>query len=215
MERQDVLAKIRQTVGDNSEEHRVQAPTVFCIEDGELLPEARFTQINYPHDDHVHDRAFIFDRGTKWDFTPEGELRHYSAGAILWRQEEDGPRYCLFRRRLHPIACYTLPAGHIEMGEEPQVAALREVYEETGLAVVESQLWYMEDVVEECRRGVDLHHWHLYVCQAVGEPRTSDEADIIGWYRREEILHDLMLTKATGHFYGKYFGEPAQHVRQR
>lgn len=54
-----------------------------------------------------------------------------SAGGIVFRR--DGPRtfYLLIR---DPYRNWGFPKGHLEDGEEPSAAALREVGEETGLA---------------------------------------------------------------------------------
>ena len=42
----------------------------------------------------------------------------------------------------------------------------------------------------------------------------SDEADVIGWYTRYEIINELQLTKPTGIFFGRLFDEMPQHVRE-
>ena len=60
-----VLSKIRRTVGDSSDQGTVKETLVFCIEDGERLPDARFWQIRYAHEGHTHDRAFIFSSSCK------------------------------------------------------------------------------------------------------------------------------------------------------
>jgi ADP-ribose pyrophosphatase YjhB (NUDIX family) len=178
--RLSVLAKIRQMVGDSSEQGKVKETLIFCIEDGELIRNAQFRERQYTHQDHTNDRAFIFFPTTKWAFNDEGELRHFSVGTILFRQDKDERRYCLFRRRTHPIGYYTIPAGHLEMGEDPRAAALREAYEETQLGVVSAELFCEEEMLDECRRGADYHVWSLYLCQCIGEPRLSDEADVMG-----------------------------------
>jgi ADP-ribose pyrophosphatase YjhB (NUDIX family) len=214
-DRLSILGKIRRTVGDNSEQGRVKDTLIFCVEDGELMRDAQFWQRHYTHQDHTRDRAFIFFPTTKWAFNDQGELRHFTGGTAVYRQDTDERRYCLFRRRTHPIGYYTIPAGHFEMGEDPQEAALREAYEETQLGVVSTQLLYEEEVLDECRRGADYHVWSVYLCQGIGEPRMSEEADIIGWYTRKEIINELPLTRPTGYFLAQLFGETPRHVRQR
>jgi 8-oxo-dGTP pyrophosphatase MutT (NUDIX family) len=66
----------------------------------------------------------------------------------------------------------------------------REVLEETGLVVRRcARLWPGEDLLLEdpCRRGADLHVWHLFEAEAEGAPRLSEEGRIIGWYTDAEI----------------------------
>ncbi len=211
-DRLNILSKIRQIVGDNSEQKKVKEimncyhlkdALIFCIEDGELLLYAASRQIDYKHKDHTNNRAFIFSPTTKWDFAEHGELRHYTVGAILWRKYGNEKQYCLFRRRTHPIGYYTIPAGHLEMGEEPEEAVLREIYEETKLKILSIEYLLQEELRDECRQGADYHLWYLYLCQCDGEPQISEEADIIRWFTREEIINDLKLTKPTGYFLGK------------
>lgn len=212
--RQQILADLRAHLGQTDAERRVKARQVYCIEDGVLLTDQPTWTTSYQHGDHVHDRAFIFDTKMRWEFRPDGELRHFTVGMILWRDGPTGRQYCLFRRTAHPIGFYTIAAGHLEMGEEPQAAALREAYEETRLGVVHVQLLYAaEEIADECRSGANFHVWRLYLGECIGEPALSEEGDIIGWYTEREILEDLPLTQPTGHFCARLFGQSPQKVR--
>jgi len=208
-----ILARIRQVVGDNSYQGRVRETMTVCVEDGDLIT-ADSSQVVYEHEGHTNERAFIFHPQTKWEFRDDGELRHFTVGTILWKQSGKERRYCLFRRRFHPIGYYTIPAGHLEMDEDPMAAALREAYEETQLGVLSVRLLYEEEIKEECRRGSDYHVWHLYLCQCVGDPRLGEEGDVIGWFTRDEIINDLRLVRPAGYFFGKLFGEVPRKVRE-
>jgi len=57
-----------------------------------------------------------------------------SAGGIVFRRDGERTFYLLIR---DPYRNWGFPKGHLEAGEEPAVAALREVVEETGLAGLE------------------------------------------------------------------------------
>lgn len=207
LERLPVLNAIRPLVGDNLDAGLVDDTVVFCIADGAPLCDHYDPRRAYEHAGHVHDRAFIFDPKVPWEFRPDGELRHFSVGAILWRSLGGEPRYCLLRRTTYPIGYYTIPAGHVDVGEEPLTSVLRETYEETGLAVIRAEVLYAnEEISDACRRGANYHVWHLYRCECIGEPHLSDEGDVIGWYTRAEILDNLPLTRPAAHFLGRYFG---------
>jgi ADP-ribose pyrophosphatase YjhB (NUDIX family) len=72
-----------------------------------------------------------------------------SAGGVVYRRDEDGTiRFLLIR---DPYGNWGLPKGHLEEGETPEQAALREVSEESGLTDLrtESELptidWYFRD----------------------------------------------------------------------
>jgi bis(5'-nucleosidyl)-tetraphosphatase len=53
-----------------------------------------------------------------------------SAGGIVFRLERGTPRYLLIRDSYRN---WGFPKGHVEAGEAPEAAAVREVGEETGL----------------------------------------------------------------------------------
>jgi 8-oxo-dGTP diphosphatase len=58
----------------------------------------------------------------------------YEAGGVVWRQAPRGREVLLILRPKHQD--WTLPKGHIEEGERWDVAAQREVKEETGYDTV-------------------------------------------------------------------------------
>jgi 8-oxo-dGTP pyrophosphatase MutT (NUDIX family) len=95
----------------------------------------------------------------------------------------------LFLRRKFPFL-YTVPAGHIEQGGDPEAEMRREATEETGMIVQTTiRLWPDEVLIFEdpCRRGANYHRWHVFDVLAEGAPRLSDEGRIIGWYSDDEI----------------------------
>ena len=201
MNRKTILENIRSSIGSESAPGKFSTTQVFCFEDGQPIPPDSWRPELYTHGDHSYERAFLFDPVMVWRIREsDGELLHCTAGAVLWRDEPDGKRYCLMRRRRYPIGCYTIPAGHVEMGETTQQSALREAFEEAGLGIISVEpftptrgVWEGREVMDPCRRGADLHVWHVYLCQCTGEPRLSEEGDVIGWFTREEILNDLSL----------------------
>jgi 8-oxo-dGTP pyrophosphatase MutT (NUDIX family) len=57
--------------------------------------------------------------------------REFSAGGIVFRQTSRGPEIAFIEDPWHK---WTFPKGHIEKGETPEEAALRETAEEMGIS---------------------------------------------------------------------------------
>jgi len=94
-------------------------------------------------------------------------------------------RLLLVRRVMEPgRGRWTVPGGYVEIGEDPRVAAAREVVEETGVDVT------VGDVVDVFANppedGSTL--FVLYVGRWVaGEPVAGDDADDTAFFGRDEL----------------------------
>jgi len=147
---------------------------------------------------HRSPRAFIFDGLAVFSFEG-GELIHEATGAVIRRRVGAGKQTLLFLRWKFPYQ-YTIPAGHVEIGQDPGAEMRREVAEETGLSVRRAaRLWPEERLLfkDPCRRGADFHRWHVFEVVSEGRPQLSDEGRIIGWYGDEEIRQFAALDLLT------------------
>ena len=88
---------------------------------------------------------------------------------------------------------WSLPKGHIEEGETPEVAALREVQEETGIvSVIEKSLgvidfWFMAG-------GKRIHKTvHHYLFRENGGVLAAQESEVdeVAWFPLAEIVDRL------------------------
>ncbi|MCX6444169.1 MAG: NUDIX hydrolase [Actinobacteria bacterium] len=88
---------------------------------------------------------------------------------------------------------WSLPKGHIEEGETPEEAALREVQEETGIvSVIEKSLgvidfWFMAGGK---RIHKTVHHYLFRENGGVLAPQES-EVDEVAWFPLSEIVDRL------------------------
>ncbi len=115
----------------------------------------------------------------------------------MYRRAADVPYFLLIR---DPYENWGLPKGHVEKGETPEQAALREVREETGIdalevrEVLETIDWYF-------REGADLIHkyCHFFLMEtAVEETRPQFEEGITEciWLPLDDALRTLTYDNA-------------------
>ena len=88
---------------------------------------------------------------------------------------------------------WSLPKGHIEAGESPEDAALREVLEETGIksSITRSlgviDFWFM---AEGKRIHKTVHHFLFSELSGTLEPQVS-EVDEVKWFPLDDIAKTL------------------------
>jgi len=63
-------------------------------------------------------------------------IRQFSAGGVIIKKEKGQPRVLLIK---DSYGHWIWPKGHIEKGETPEDAALREISEETGLKKIQTE----------------------------------------------------------------------------
>lgn len=114
----------------------------------------------------------------------DGKEFHYSVGVLI---ERDG-KYLLIDRKNPPYG-FASVAGHVDEGETPQEALVREVKEESGFDVIASKLLIEEFIpINRCVYNVDAHQWYVYEVEVDGEIiHNTTEARSIGWYTKKEI----------------------------
>ena len=90
-------------------------------------------------------------------------------------------------RNIEPFKDYwSLPGGHIDLGETPEEAVIREIKEETGLDIKPKFLNYFNEYHEEL-------DWHavvlVFYAKSEGkEKKDEKEVKELGWFSEEEIF---------------------------
>lgn len=112
-----------------------------------------------------------------------GNILHYSVGAII---KQNG-KYLLIDRVKPPLG-FAGVAGHVDDGESPNEALIREVMEESGLKVQNFKLLFEEEILwNACGSGLS-HYWWLYECDTTRNIVWNEkETKSINWYTKEEI----------------------------
>ena len=120
-----------------------------------------------------------------------------SSGGVVYRWIEAEPHFLLIR---DPYGNWGLPKGHIEGGETPEGAALREVEEETGLRLltIVAQLptidWYFRD------GGTLIHKFcHFFLLESsTGDPVPQHDEGITEciWRPLDDALQTVTYANA-------------------
>lgn len=127
----------------------------------------------------------------------------HSAGGIVLRPHETGGWEILLIAT-HEGGRWSLPKGHVEEGESKEEAAVREVYEETGvqadvIAPVDTvDYWYRWKGPEG---SILIHKWVTYFLMryAGGNVRNHGwEVDDARWFPLEEALQIVTYKDERG-----------------
>jgi 8-oxo-dGTP pyrophosphatase MutT (NUDIX family) len=110
-----------------------------------------------------------------------------AAGVVLWRAGVDGPEFLLLKNRRH--GTWSFAKGHLETGESLKAGALREVEEETGVALSAS------DLVEGF---ADTSIYRPGEAPATTvHPANNEQAEELGAYKRVVYFLATKPIKAT------------------
>ena len=119
------------------------------------------------------------------------------AVAVLVERDE---RILLVERAYDPFrGLWTLPAGFVNAGEDPAVAAYRECLEETGLTI---RITGLIEIVagREHPRGSDFVIFSRGQAEP-GEAVANDDASAVGWFDRANLPE--LAFKSTSHILAK------------
>lgn len=124
-------------------------------------------------------------------------LKEHSAGGVVYREAGDGIEVCLIQPK--GTERWQLPKGHVELGEEPACAALREAQEETGLngnlgSFIDAIDYTFENRSGRGKNGPIHKEVQFYLVRASGGSLANADAREVAraqWVQAGEALQKL------------------------
>lgn len=176
--------------------------TGYCFSCKVKLPDTFFSRNGSFSKEYIcascgqnQNRILLWDPSLKQYFDKSNLLIHESVGVIVLNENNE---VLLFYRSKFPVS-YTIPAGHIDNGEDSKDAGIRELEEETGLNSEGLHLLSTTQIKgDSCSRRADIHQWHLYATKVTNTKVVlTDEGQHYGWYQLNSLPDDLTLPTAT------------------
>lgn len=123
-----------------------------------------------------------------WYARPENAPERIGAGGIVFRITEAGPVIALIKEHVFGDDQYVLPKGGVEGDESIELAAEREIYEETGI----SDLRYRSriGVLERAnfrKTWWQVSHYFLYETGQVDGTPTDPANYGLAWFRPDAL----------------------------
>ncbi len=118
--------------------------------------------------------------------------KEHSAGGVIF---EDGNVLLILMQNLKGEKVWTFPKGHLEAGETPETAAIREVSEETGWdCEIKTDLFKAEYSFLRDGNLVDKDvRWFLMKrVGGDGMPKTPEEIFDMKWLSLEDAENELL-----------------------
>jgi 8-oxo-dGTP diphosphatase len=116
--------------------------------------------------------------------------RKVSAGGVIYRKKDSSVEIALIAVKGGHVWC--LPKGIIDKGETPEIAAEREVSEETGLqgSIIEklgeiNYWYYIKEEEARCRKTV---HFFLIEYESGDISQHDFEVDLVSWFPIDDAL---------------------------
>lgn len=115
---------------------------------------------------------------------------------------QDGKVLMGLRKGAHGTGTWSFPGGHLEYGETPEICAVRETLEETGMRVEAiGSIGFTNDIFEEEGK----HYVTLFIRARIvsGEPRVMEpeKCERWEWFLWDEMPENIFL--------------PIRHLKER
>lgn len=135
----------------------------------------------------------LFKSKETYKILASGGLIYNSAGQFLILQTSKGKDY----------GKWVVPGGKLDLHETPIEAFIREVFEETGLAIAHATLLGVRDYTA---KSGNHYHFYDYTSTVIDDKKIkiNDESLAFKWITKDQVP-DFVFTDSIANFINKYF----------
>ncbi|MCA9770619.1 NUDIX domain-containing protein [Candidatus Dependentiae bacterium] len=157
--------------------------------------------------------SFVYKNGV--DIPPHG-MANLGAGGLVIKKDNDGNVYVLLTKPISRNTGFEVPGGGVELAENPEHAAKREVEEETGIIadiLCPLGIVYRTNVYQ----GISTAHIYYLMQYKRGEiEEQSDEVRSTQWYNINHLWQDIknghvVLRQEVKQVFAVYLGKQKQN----
>jgi len=127
-----------------------------------------------------------------------------AVGAVIIKDD----KILLVKRRYEPKANFwTLPGGHVKLGEGVRQALIREIHEECGIEIEPKKIIDVIDFIEQDEDERIRFHYVIVDFEAIyknGEIKPASDVQNAKWFFLSE-LNKINLPEITKNFFKKNF----------
>jgi bis(5'-nucleosidyl)-tetraphosphatase len=123
-------------------------------------------------------------------------INEFSAGFLVYRIENNIRKFLILH---YPGGHFDFPKGHLEKGEYPIEAAIRELEEETGIKDIDIKKDFEEPIIYQFRRGEMIVNKTVtfYLAETKDEAvQISDEHRDYVWLEYEPAVQKVTFENA-------------------
>jgi 8-oxo-dGTP diphosphatase len=142
--------------------------------------------------------VFIINK-TKMAFTYEYQRPMVTTDILLFSGEKDHLKILLIRRGKEPYKdCWALPGGFLEMDEELDACARRELKEETGITGIELKELFTVGTIGRDPRGRTITiMFYAFTEEDSVLPKAGDDAAEVKWFTISKLPEKLAFDHAV------------------